>query len=35
MASVVAIFRIYPKEQDQVEKTLTDIKTKMDTSPPT
>ena len=33
MGTVVAIFRIYPKEQDQVEKTLSDIKTKMEYKP--
>ncbi|MDE1865548.1 MAG: hypothetical protein KGH94_02830 [Candidatus Micrarchaeota archaeon] len=33
MATVVTIFRIYPKEQDQIAKTLDDIKTKMEYKP--
>jgi translation elongation factor EF-1beta len=33
MSSVVVVFRIYPKEQDQVEKTVNDIKTKMEYKP--
>jgi translation elongation factor EF-1beta len=33
MASVVAVIRIYPKEQSDIEKTLVDIKTKMEYKP--
>jgi translation elongation factor EF-1beta len=33
MATVVVVFRIYPKEQDQVDKTLADIKTKIEPKP--
>jgi translation elongation factor EF-1beta len=33
MATVVTIFRIYPKEQADVEKTMSDIKTKMEYKP--
>ena len=33
MATVVVVFRIYPKEQDQVDRTLNDIKTKITPKP--
>lgn len=33
MGSVVAIFRIYPKEQEGLEQALNDIKTKMTFKP--
>jgi translation elongation factor EF-1beta len=33
MATVVVVFRIYPKEQDQVDRTLSDIKTKVEPKP--
>lgn len=33
MATVVAVFRIYPKEQTDIEGTLNDIRTKMEYKP--